>query len=71
MDTLIMVDMAMDIMERGRLNQDITMDTLMATDMAMDMDMDTMVKHATIYLFQNFSKLKWVPQNLVKRNTHL
>merc|ERR1739838_980009 len=67
MDTL----MAMDTVarERLRLHQDIiTMDTLMATVMVV---MVTMVKHPTIYLFQNFSKLIWIRQNLVKRSTHL
>merc|ERR1712090_73272 len=36
-----------------------------------DMAMVIMVNQATIYLFKNFSKLKRVPLNLVKRNTHL
>merc|ERR1739838_233273 len=71
-DTLMVMDMVdMDTMarERLRLHQDIiTMDTLMATVMVV---MVTMVKHPTIYLFQNFSKLIWILQNLVKRSTHL
>merc|ERR1719153_236680 len=50
----------MDIMERERQSQD-----------TITMDMDIMVKQATIYLFKNFSKLKRVSLNLVKRNTHL
>merc|ERR1711887_519560 len=65
----IMVMEAMDIMARGRQSQDtITMD-IMVIDMAMVMVI--MVKQATIYLFKNFSKLKRVSLNLVKRNTHL
>merc|ERR1719260_416495 len=64
-----MVIMDMDIMARGRQSQDtITMD-IMVMDMAMVMVI--MVKQATIYLFKNFSKLKRVSLNLVKRNTHL
>merc|ERR1719153_1768713 len=69
MDILITVDMDMAIMARGRQSQDtITMD-IMVMDMAMVMVI--MVKQATIYLFKNFSKLKRVSLNLVKRNTHL
>merc|ERR1712106_547810 len=72
MDTLMAMDTVdMDTMarERLRLHQDIiTMDTLMATVMVV---MVTMVKYPTIYSFQNFSKLIWILQNLVKRSTHL
>merc|ERR1739838_1290274 len=72
MDTLMAMDMVdMDTMarERLRLHQDmITIYTLMATVMVV---MVTMVKHPTIYLFKNFSKLIWILQNLVKRSTHL
>merc|ERR1711910_285214 len=60
----------MDIMARGRQSQDtITMD--MVIMVMEDMAMVIMVNQATIYLFKNFSKLKRVPLNLVKRNTHL
>merc|ERR1712088_515688 len=75
MDTAIMamVDMViMVIMERGRQRQSqdtITMD--MVIMVMEDMAMVIMVNQATIYLFKNFSKLKRVPLNLVKRNTHL
>merc|ERR1711910_50270 len=63
MDILIMEAMViMDIMARGRQRQ--SQDTI-------TMDMVIMVMEATIYLFKNFSKLKRVPLNLVKRNTHL
>merc|ERR1712002_177499 len=63
MDILIMEAMViMDIMARGRQRQ--SQDTI-------TMDMVIMVNQATIYLFKNFSKLKRVPLNLVKRNTHL
>merc|ERR1712236_66328 len=63
MDILIMEAMViMDIMARGKQRQ--SQDTI-------TMDMVIMVNQATIYLFQNFSKLKRVPLNLVKRNTHL
>merc|ERR1711970_894306 len=66
---ITIMDMDMDIMARGRQSQDtITMD-IMVMDMAMVMVI--MVKQATIYLFKNFSKLKRVSLNLVKRNTHL
>merc|ERR1711888_442565 len=54
------MDMDMDIMARGRQSQD-----------TITMVMVIMVKQATIYLFKNFSKLKQVSLNLVKRNTHL
>merc|ERR1712002_450221 len=61
MDILIMEAMViMDIMARGRQRQ--SQDTI-------TMDMVIMVNQATIYLFKNFSKLKRVPLNLVKRNT--
>merc|ERR1712215_132657 len=73
MDILIMEAMViMDIMARGKQRQSqdtITMD--MVIMVMEDMAMVIMVNQATIYLFQNFSKLKWVPLNLVKRNTHL
>merc|ERR1719228_1804688 len=75
MDTAIMAmeDMViMDIMARGRQRQSqdpITMD--MVIMVMEDMAMVIMVNQATIYLFKNFSKLKRVPLNLVKRNTHL
>merc|ERR1719260_220303 len=69
MEAMVIMDMDMDIMARGRQSQDtITMD-IMVMDMAMVMVI--MVKQATIYLFKNFSKLKRVSLNLVKRNTHL
>merc|ERR1719153_643074 len=69
MEAMVIMDMDMDIMARGRRSQDtITMD-IMVMDMAMVMVI--MVKQATIYLFKNFSKLKRVSLNLVKRNTHL
>merc|ERR1719292_104892 len=61
MDILIMEAMViMDIMARGRQRQ--SQDTI-------TMAMVIMVNQATIYLFKNFSKLKRVPLNLVKRNT--
>merc|ERR1712236_59876 len=73
MDILIMEAMViMDIMARGKQRQSqdtITMD--MVIMVMEDMAMVIMVNQATIYLFQNFSKLKRVPLNLVKRNTHL
>merc|ERR1719153_1425133 len=75
MDTAIMAMVAMvimDIMARGKQRQSqdtITMD--MVIMVMEDMAMVIMVNQATIYLFQNFSKLKRVPLNLVKRNTHL
>merc|ERR1711936_695236 len=73
MDILIMEAMViMDIMARGRQRQSqdtITMD--MVSMVMEDMAMVIMVNQATIYLFKNFSKLKRVPLNLVKRNTHL
>merc|ERR1711895_274819 len=73
MDILIMEAMViMDIMARGRQRQSqdtITMD--MVIMVMEDMAMVIMVNQATIYLFKNFSKLKRVPLNLVKRNTHL
>merc|ERR1712215_550115 len=73
MDILIMGAMViMDIMARGKQRQSqdtITMD--MVIMVMEDMAMVIMVNQATIYLFQNFSKLKRVPLNLVKRNTHL
>merc|ERR1719260_389620 len=71
MEAMVIMDMDMDIMARGRQSQDtITMDMdIMVMDMAMVMVI--MVKQATIYLFKNFSKLKRVSLNLVKRNTHL
>merc|ERR1719315_847790 len=67
MEAMVIMDMHMDIMARERQSQDtITMDMdIMAMVMAI------MVKQATIYLFKNFSKLKRVSLNLVKRNTHL
>merc|ERR1712050_381437 len=68
MDILIMEAMViMDIMARGRQRQ--SQDTI-TMDMVI-MVMVIMVNQATIYLFKNFSKLKRVPLNLVKRNTHL
>ena len=71
MEAMVIMDMDMDIMARERQSQDtITMDMdIMVMDMAMVMVI--MVKQATIYLFKNFSKLKRVSLNLVKRNTHL
>merc|ERR1712236_8451 len=73
MDILIMEAMViMDIMARGKQRQSqdtITMD--MVIMVMEDMAMVIMVNQATIYLFKNFSKLKRVPLNLVKRNTHL
>merc|ERR1712014_565221 len=73
MDILITEAMViMDIMARGRQRQSqdtITMD--MVIMVMEDMAMVIMVNQATIYLFKNFSKLKRVPLNLVKRNTHL
>merc|ERR1712215_656724 len=73
MDILIMEAMViMDIMARGKQRQSqdtITMD--MVIMVIEDMAMVIMVNQATIYLFQNFSKLKRVPLNLVNRNTHL
>merc|ERR1712055_229351 len=75
MDTAIMAMVDMVIMvimerERLRLSQDtITMD--MVIMVMEDMAMVIKVNQATIYLFKNFSKLKRVPLNLVKRNTHL
>merc|ERR1712020_479548 len=70
-DILIMEAMViMDIMARGRQRQSqdtITMD--MVIMVMEDMAMVIMVNQATIYLFKNFSKLKRVPLNLVKRNT--
>merc|ERR1719369_1196160 len=62
METMVIMDMDMDIMARERQSQD---------TITMDMVMVIMVKQATIYLFKNFSKLKRVSLNLVKRNTHL
>merc|ERR1719228_1296545 len=64
MEAMVIMDMDMDIMARERQSQD-----------TITMDMDTMVmvimvKQATIYLFKNFSQLKRVSLNLVKRNTH-
>merc|ERR1712215_588531 len=73
MDTAIMamVDMViMDIMARGKQRQ--SQDTITMDMVIMVMEaMVIMVNQATIYLFKNFSKLKRVPLNLVKRNTHL
>merc|ERR1719153_261574 len=71
MEAMVIMDMDMDIMARERQSQDtITMDMdIMVMDMAMVMVI--MVKQATIYLFKNFSKLKRISLNLVKRNTHL
>merc|ERR1712215_522685 len=69
MEAMVIMDMDMDTMARERQSQDtITMDMDI---MVMDMVMVIMVKQATIYLFKNFSKLKRVSLNLVKRNTHL
>merc|ERR1719228_2519506 len=75
MDIPIMeVMVTMDIMARGKLRQMLWLSpviTIMVMEamVIMDMDMDIMVKQATIYLFKNFSKLKRVSLNLVKRNT--
>merc|ERR1719292_31166 len=69
MDILIMVDMAMDIMARGKLRQMLLLSPVITImDILMEA-MVIMVKQATIYLFKNFSKLKRVSLNLVKRNT--
>merc|ERR1719369_1415902 len=66
----------MEVMARGKLRQMLLLSpviTIMVMEamVIMDMDMVIMVKQATIYLFKNFSKLKRVSLNLVKRNTHL
>merc|ERR1711936_635538 len=70
------VMVTMDIMARGKLRQLLLLSlvtTIMDTAIVImdDMAMVIMVNQATIYLFKNFSKLKRVPLNLVKRNTHL
>merc|ERR1712128_119868 len=74
---MVMVDMVMDIMARGRLMLAITamvaMD-MVATDMVVIMvameAMDIMVKHQLFICSTHFLILIGICRNLVSRNTH-